>query len=165
MKNEKLNNISDQIKDLQIKYVDYLDPEKQHFNVGDSAYICIGDYDDDIIEVEIVDIDDFSENGKKPGGLIYYWFHYKEIPKVDYFIYKIKSWIYWNLLNCIIPRKYIGFFLGPNIPEYLGPGHAELAGRGEVLFKTKEQARLDYHFCNIKADLENLDYFINQREK
>lgn len=154
-----IKSIQSQLNTLERKYIKELSPQKQHFKEGDIAYICIDKFD--VKEVIITEVQDFSEGGKKPGGYIYYWYNFKNIPKFNYFLYKVRYNFYW-IINLILKLFNIKntFKFSPKIPEYLGPGHAVLAGRGEILFKNHYEAMLSYHFDWCDYELDNIDYLI-----
>ena len=155
-----IKSIQSQLETLEKKYIKELSPKKQHFNEGDIAYICRDRFD--VREVVITEILDFSEGGKNPGGYLYYWYNYKDIPKFNYFLYKIYSKFFWNILYPLARRKLYKY--SPDIPEYLGPGHAVLAGKGEYLFKTHYEAMLSYHFDWCNSELNDIECLITDRE-
>jgi hypothetical protein len=156
-----IKSVKSQLQGLERNYIKDLSPQEQHFKEGDIAFVCVDRFD--VREVVITEVQDFSEGGKKPGGFIYYWYNFNNIPKFDYFLYKLKYNFYWIIINPILRLFKVKntFRFTPKIPEYLGPGHAVLAGRGEMLFKTKYEAMLNYHFDWCDYELDNIEYLIS----
>ena len=137
-----LTEIRDDIVKKREELVIYYNPCEKHFEVGDLAYIVDG-YGE-VVEVRITDICDYRKKNDD-GGLVYYWFEYKNIPVYKRLYQEIKFQI------CLLLKiKY-------DIPYYFGPGHSELVGRGEVLFKSKEQALLDDSFNVMLICLDDIE--------
>jgi hypothetical protein len=143
-----MNELKTKIKKLHSKLVDEYDPTIQHFNIGDEAWIM---YDDRPVKIIITDIDDYSENGTKPGGYFYYWFQFKDLSKIRKSYEYVKFYIWYYVLSHLRIRQF-------KIPPEMGPGHGELCGRDEVIFKTREQAILDLKFYKLYDLLKQIEF-------
>lgn len=89
-----LNFIDTEIIKIQNQYNNH----SIEFNIGDTVYY--NSINNIVIKGKIVDIDDFTNNGNRPLGLVYYWVVPKSISRN--ITQKIK-YLYCSLLN----RPYI----------------------------------------------------------
>jgi len=138
-----IKDIKQHIIEKRDKLVIEYEPTEQHFKVGDIAYVC---FTEEAEEVIITNISDFRKE-KNDGGLVYYWYEYKDIPLTTRIIEEIK-------FQCSRLFRY-----RYDVPYFFGPGHSELLGKEEVLFKSKEQAELDANFYDILYRLDKIDEY------
>lgn len=119
-----------------------MDPTEQHFEVGDTAWI----YDRCGAEqVVITEVDDYFAK-QSPGGYIFYWYRPLEDDSTvwEKILWEIK-YRYCQLLGKVY-----------HPPYWLGSGHAELAGRGNVLFRSARDAELNYVVTDAYYDITRL---------
>lgn len=153
----RLQEFEQYLVDIQKEFVTEYSPQRQHFEVGDLAYVMDTRYSYyDPVLVEIVEISDFR---KEPddGGYIYYWYRHADIPKWELAVravwYQIWRWLPWFIARRTNWVGHDGRF---------GPGHAELAGANNVLFKDPQQCILDHEICTALNSIDNLEYYIQE---
>lgn len=154
--NELVNHLSKVLFTLKVAHRDQI-PEypvtERHFEVGDIAYVCC--HDDSAEEVVITHVDDHSHDKDGhpiSGGIVYYW--YRPVEQPPWYIR-----FYYTLEYFWIVEIKMRFGLhkgGYHPPSHLGPGHGETAGRHGVLFRTKEEAELDYAILSAKVHIERI---------
>lgn len=143
-----INNIVKSLIQIRNEKVQYFDPTKQHFNIGDIAYI----YDGYLIhEVRITGIQSFKKE-PNDNGYIYYFYEDIDITSFDRIKMYLKYYFHIYFLQYIFPTK--PYFP----PDKFGSGHGELVGRGEFLFKDKKQAELDYALHTCIETLKELNF-------
>ncbi|MFW6001943.1 MAG: hypothetical protein ACOCQD_01230 [archaeon] len=134
---------------LHQKCVKKYDITKQHFNVGDRAWICT--YDGELVSVIIEEIESFKKE-ENDGGCVYYCFRFENIKKSELIWESIKLYI-WYI-------KHFGI-KGLKYASKPGYGHSEMVGRNEVLFKDKKECYADYLFNYLYDKLDELEEHIN----
>jgi hypothetical protein len=144
-----LKCFKDEIIKLRKQMVKKLSPNEQHFNINDIAYICNNYALSE--EVRITQIQDFSKIYNSDSGFIYYFYEYLDVNLFDRFKLYLKYY-FWIIQSKIFNKNKPYMINGK-----FGPGHGELAGLGNVLFKTKEQAELDYIFDNLIFSINDFE--------
>ncbi len=148
---ELLNKLKNEIIDLRKQIVEELSPIEQHFNIGDSAYIA--NVYNLVDEVKITHIQNFSKIHNREGGYIYYFYEDKDVNYFNRFQLHLNYYIW------LIKAKFFNKNKPYMIHKKFGPGHGELAGLGNVLFKTKQQAKFDYIFDNLISSIEDFEQY------
>ena len=143
-----LKEIKQEIRKLQKKYIKYLDPTIQHFNIGDLAWVSWNIYYQE--QVKITDVENYQKE-PNDGGLIYYYYEHLGITKWQRFKMNLRFYLHIYFLMYIFKNRL--YFP----PQEFGPGHGVLAGRNEVLFKTRNEAKLDYCFTTVLFEISELE--------
>lgn len=124
-------DIENSIMDISQNYNPYL----IEFAVGDEVWYAASVPRKAVITA----IDDYSEGGEIPGGLVYYWINF-EGAKLSIFDYIRYYWAYLKGSVYFPPKDFIG--------------HAILAG--EDIFRTKAEATIIGNLYNLRYHLINL---------
>jgi hypothetical protein len=124
--------IKQEIKKIESNYNNY----EIEFNIGDRVWYL--GYED-IIQATVIDIDDWSEGGMIPGGMVYYWIE-PDNAKLTF----------WDTLK----YKYAHFLGKVYMPPKEFPGHAITAGY--EFFRTKEEAIIVSNLYSAKNHLIEL---------
>lgn len=144
---DRIKIVINEIYNIRDELIPDYDPLYIHFKQGDIVW-CM--FDETPIQVMIDEVQDFGE-----GAYKFYWIktlNIKWYEKLWEHI-KFRLWIHFT-----VHLK----FRQPSINPKFGPGHAVLPGRGETIFRTKQEAILDNNLTNAIYDLHDTLYELNQ---
>ena len=152
MEEKLFNKMINDLHELRKQKITYLDGTEQHFEEGDLAWVI---YEWSPIikpkQVKITYVDKYFHEKYEGKGYIFYWFEDIDIKWFDRLKLKL-GYHFWNLTSFLKDRPYLP-------PSKFGPGHGVRAGRGNELFKTREECEEDYLFSeaiNILQDLRDV---------
>jgi hypothetical protein len=136
--NHELIKIRDDLENYIInRFNNHKDPNKQHYNVGDTVWTI---FTGKALPAKIDSIDDYRTKDR-PSGYVFYWIKLNCYTKLDHLIEKIKFHIMFDILK--LPyhpsKKCIGHSVGP-----------------EELFDDQESAEFALKLYNIFDNLDNL---------